>query len=57
MDGFLLIDKAGGVTSHDVVAAAEIDPLHLRDEFAELRFEGRDRAFEDVGALLVWPSK
>ena len=36
-----------------MVAAAEVDPLHLRDELAELRFEGRNRALQYVGALLA----
>ena len=37
----------------DVVAAAEVDPLHLRQILAELRLDGLERDGERVGALLA----
>ena len=37
----------------DVVAAAEVDPLHLRQVLAELRLDGLERDGECVGALLA----
>lgn len=37
----------------DVVAAAEVDPLHLRQVLAELLLDGLERDGERVGALLA----
>lgn len=37
----------------DVVAAAEVDPLHLRQVLAKLRLDGLERDGERVGALLA----
>ena len=37
----------------DVVAAAEVDPLHLRQVLAELRLDGLEGDGERVGALLA----
>ena len=45
---FHIVIRAG-----DVVAAAEVDPLHLRQVLAEFRLDGLERDGERIGALLA----